>query len=131
MGDNISAFNAEEYDKNIKLTLPHYEDIYETVSEVVNVYFNRPVTWLDIGCGTGKMEEVAFKSCETEEITACDFSPKMTEITEKRFKKRGIKCITSSAFDLCADITFDVVTSIQVFHYLHEEERIRAIKKML
>lgn len=75
------------------------------------------------------MEEVAFGSCEIEEMTACDISSEMTQITERRFKNRKIKCVTSSFAELRVDMPFDVVTAIQVFHYLHSEERMRAIRK--
>ena len=129
MSDNLSAFNSAEYDENIKRTLPYYEELYTQVVETVNAHFRKPIKWLDIGCGTGKMEETAFRSCEVEEMTACDISPQMTEITNKRFQDRNIKCVTSSVFDLNEKTSFDVVTAIQVFHYLHNEERAAAIQK--
>lgn len=87
MSDNISAFNAMEY------------------VDVVNIQFHRPMTRLDIGCGTGKM----------------------IEIVKNRFEK--IPCITASIFDLCDNMQFDVVTAIQVFHNLQKQERLEAIKR--
>lgn len=129
MSDNLSAFNAAEYDKKIKCTLPYYEELYAQVVNVINAYFHRPVRWLDIGCGTGKMEESAFRSCEIEEMTACDISPKMIEIINKRFQDQNVKCIQSSVFDMSDETSFDVVTAIQVFHYFQNEERATAIRK--
>lgn len=129
LSDNLSAFNAAEYDEQIKRTLPYYEELYTQVVNVVNVCFHRPVRWLDIGCGTGKMEEVALESCKIEEMTAYDISPKMIEITNKRFQDQNVKCIKSSVFDMCDEASFDVVTAIQVFHYLNNGERAIAIRK--
>lgn len=129
LSDNLSAFNASEYDEKIKRTFPYYEELYAQVCDVVNVYFHRSVKWLDIGCGTGKMEEIAFRSCEIEEMTACDISPKMIEITNKRFQDQNVNAIKSSVFDMRDETFFDVVTAIQVFHYLHIEERAIAIRK--
>ena len=127
LSDNISDFNAIEYDEKIKKTLPYYEEFYKQVVDIVNIQFHRPMTWLDIGCGTGKMEEVAFESCNIEKLVACDISGKMIEIVKNRFEK--IPCITASIFDLCDNMQFDVVTAIQVFHYLQKQERLEAIKK--
>lgn len=127
--DNVSAFNAIEYDEKIKRTLPYFEEFYKQVIDIVNIHFGGPVTWLDIGCGTGKMEEVAFISGNIEKIVACDISEKMIAIVKKRFEDKNIELITASIFDVCTDTKFDVVTAIQVFHYLQREERIEAIRK--
>lgn len=62
MKDNISAFDAAEYDHEIKRTIPYYEDFYKQVVEVAKVQFENPVKWLDVGCGTGKMAEAAFEN---------------------------------------------------------------------
>ena len=35
MKDNISAFNATEYDGKIKCTIPYYEEFYRQVVDVV------------------------------------------------------------------------------------------------
>lgn len=61
MKDNISAFDAAEYDDKIKMTIPFYEDFYRQVIEVVKSWSDGPVRWLDVGCGTGKMAEAAFE----------------------------------------------------------------------
>lgn len=61
MKDNVSAFCAEEYDEKIKKTLPYYEEFYRQVIDVVKAKFDCPVKWLDMGCGTGKMAEEAWK----------------------------------------------------------------------
>lgn len=64
MDHAVPAFSSAEYDRKIKQTLPHYEQFYEEVIELVKVFHPDAVSWLDIGCGTGKMGSVAFKkSC--------------------------------------------------------------------
>ena len=55
MDDNKSAFKADEYDDNIKRVIPYYEDIYAQTADIVNKYVQSAVSWLDVGCGTGKM----------------------------------------------------------------------------
>ena len=59
MNDNKSAFKADEYDDNIKRVIPYYEDIYAQTADIVNKYVQSAVSWLDVGCGTGKMGSIA------------------------------------------------------------------------
>ena len=129
MSDNSSAFNAMEYDEKIKNTIHYYEDFYNQVVDIANIQFHRPVTWLDIGCGTGKMEEIALIKCNIEKLVACDVSEKMIDIVRERFNDKKIEFITASVFDLCLSKQFDVITAIRVFHYFQKEERIEAVRK--
>ena len=68
MNDNISAFNSKKYDEEIKHTLPYYDEFYKQVIDVISNYKSKPLTWLDIGCGTGKMAELAYKETEIEKF---------------------------------------------------------------
>lgn len=129
VNDNTSAFNALEYDEKIKKTLPYYEDIYKQIIEIVKIQFDKTLTWLDIGCGTGKMAEIALKMIDIEKFVFCDNSVNMIEIAKQRFGNENAEFITSSVLELHSDIPFEVITAIQVFHYFEKEERIRAIKK--
>lgn len=86
MNENISAFNAEEYDSKIKMTLPYYEDFYKQVVDIVKIRFEKPVKWLDAGCGTGKMAEAAFENVDIENFVFCDNSAEMIEHAQKRFQ---------------------------------------------
>ncbi|MEZ3470582.1 MAG: hypothetical protein K1W40_19975, partial [Schaedlerella sp.] len=56
-----SAFQAEEYDKKIRQTLPFYDAFYEQILDILKAAGKEHVSWLDIGCGTGKMYEAAEK----------------------------------------------------------------------
>ena len=129
MDDNTSAFCASEYDKEIRKVLPYYEDFYKQVVDIAKIQFDRPVTWLDIGCGTGKMADAAFKAVNIDKFVFCDNSERMLEIARNRFKNTRTQFILSSFLDLQLTIPFDVITAIQVFHYFQKEDRIKAIKK--
>ncbi|MDE7207625.1 MAG: methyltransferase domain-containing protein [Lachnospiraceae bacterium] len=129
MSDNTSAFHALEYDEKIKKTLPYYEDFYKQVIDFVKIRFDKSLTWLDVGCGTGKMAEVAFRTVAIEKFVFCDNSVNMIEIAKQRFESENAEFTTSSILELRNTISFDVITAIQVFHYFAREERISAIKK--
>lgn len=56
MSNRKAAFSAESYDKDILNTIPYYDEVYSQIADVVSAVFsNKAVSWLDIGCGTGKM----------------------------------------------------------------------------
>lgn len=127
--DNTSAFHTSEYDEKIKMTLPYYEEFYKQIIDIVKIQFNKPLRWLDAGCGTGKMAEIAFDMADIEKFTFFDNSPQMIDICKKRFKGKKADFIISSVQELNKCNSFDVITAIQVFHYLQREERISAIRK--
>lgn len=127
--DNASAFYAVEYDEKIKMTLPYYEEFYKQVIDIVKLRFDKPLTWLDVGCGTGKMAETALKAVALDKFVFCDNSADMIEIVKRRFQNVNAEFIIASVLELQHSMQFDVITAIQVFHYLEREERISAVKR--
>lgn len=59
MKQNSTPFTVTEYDKQIKRTLPFYEEMIQQVVDIVKVLDLKPLKWLDVGCGTGKMARTA------------------------------------------------------------------------
>lgn len=130
MKDNISAFSSSEYDTKIKQTIPFYEVFYEQIIELVKAYYeDNALTWLDVGCGTGKMADMAFTNVELEKFVFCDCSEKMIEIVKERFPFRNAEYIVCDVQELPYSGEFDVITTIQVNHYLQEGQRKYALKK--
>lgn len=129
MNDNVSAFNAMEYDDKIKMTIPFYEDFYNQIIDISKMLFKKPLNWLDVGCGTGKMAELILENTAINKLVLCDNSIQMIEIAKKRVHNKKVEFIHSSIDHMDRHNAFDVVTAVQVFHYFQREERINAIKK--
>ena len=129
MSDNKSAFNSNEYDRKIKQTLPYYNEFYEQVIELVKVFHNSAITWLDIGCGTGKMGSIALENIELEKLVFCDSSDGMIRIAKERFQRFNTEFSVCDIQNLEYTDEFDVITAIQVNHYLQMEERKIALQK--
>lgn len=129
MNGNTSAFCASKYDEEIRKVLPYYEDFYRQVVDIVKVRFNRPLVWLDIGCGTGKMAEAAFMALDIENFLFCDSSEDMIKIAKERFAGEKSKFVTSSFLDLNESGPFNVITAMMVFHYFTREGRRKALQK--
>lgn len=129
MNDNKSAFNSIEYDRKIKQTLPYYDDFYEQVIELVKTFHYNGIRWLDVGCGTGKMGSIAFENVDLEKFVFCDSSDEMIRIVKERFNCQRAEFYVCDVQKLNYTNEFDVITAIQVNHYLHKDERKIALQK--
>ena len=110
MNDNISAFNSIEYDNKIKQTLPYYDDFYKQIIELVKIFNNSAVRWLDVGCGTGKMGSIAFGNIALEKFVFCDSSDEMIKIVKERFNFQNAEFSVCDAQELVYTNEFDVIT---------------------
>ena len=129
MNDNISAFNTMEYNTKIKQTLPYYDEFYKQVIELVKTFHSGAVRWLDVGCGTGKMGSVAFENVALEKFVFSDCSEKMIKIVKERFDFENTEFVVCDAKELDYVNEFDVITAIQVNHYMNETSRKAALMK--
>ncbi len=129
MNDNKSAFKSSEYDCKIRQTIPYYDDFYEQTVELVKTVSHSAVRWLDIGCGTGKMGSVAFKNIQIEKFVFCDCSEKMIQIVKERFGCHNAGFLVCDVQKLAYKNEFDVITAIQVNHYLQRAGRRKALQK--
>lgn len=144
MKNHKAAFSAENYDRDILNTIPYYDEIYNQIVDVVSVAFlNKAVSWLDIGCGTGKMAEVAFKQCKVEKMVCIDNSSAMLEAARQKIAffqlpglweelpaadPLGVEFLNIPIEEVNYDSQFDVITSILVNHYMTYEERRIAVR---
>lgn len=128
MKDNPTAFNSDSYEEKIGKTLPYYDEFYKQIVDVVRLYKSTPLTWLDVGCGTGKMAEMALGKIDMEQFVLCDCSEQMLQTAKMRLAGKNTVFRLSSVQELEYKEVFDVVTAVQVHHYLQKEERQRAIR---
>lgn len=128
--DNLSAFDSTEYDLKIKQTLPYYEDFFDQTAELVKTKYDGKISWLDVGCGTGKMGSIALNDTDIDigRFVFCDSSREMTDTACKRFKSDNTEFNVCDARKLTYINEFDVVTAIQVFHYFDMKDRRTAVK---
>lgn len=124
---STAAFIPEEYDKKIKQTLPYCEEFYRQIADVIKCLYTGKVSWLDVGCGTGKMAELGSEL--EDRLVLCDNSSDMLDIAKKRIISSNVEFVLKPAQELEYKNEFDVVTAVQVFHYLTADERRKAIGK--
>ncbi|MGA2162531.1 MAG: class I SAM-dependent methyltransferase [Methanoregula sp.] len=129
--DNATPHNSDTYDRQIRLTIPHYEDIHAEILNFVKVQCPCPGTWLDTGCGTGSFIKKAQVLFPDTEFFIADPSEGM--LLEASHNLTGCpyhligRCGTADLPGFTKR-RFDVITAIQCHHYLAEEERNEAVR---
>ena len=129
--DNTSSHIADQYDRQIRMTIPHYDDIHEEILNFVKVQCPNPKTWLDTGCGTGFFIRNAQDVFPETEFFIADPSEGMLAKAAQnlegcRYSLLG-RCGTAD-IPATTDHRFDVITAIQCHHYLSREERNDAVR---
>lgn len=129
MADNNSAFDSMEYDKKIMQVIPYYEEFYKNAVDLVKAHGQQNISWLDVGCGTGKMADVAFSDINIKRFTFVDSSENMINIAKERFANTRTEFNICSIMDISYEEEFDVVTAILVNHFFHKKQKIDVLKK--
>lgn len=129
--DNSSSHRSLQYDRQVRQTIPHYEDIHTGILEFVKIQCPHPRTWLDTGCGTGSFVKKAHDFFPDTVFSIADPSDAMLRIAAESL--RGCRCSLlgrCGTADLAAvsDQRFDVITAIQCHHYLSREGRLDAVR---
>lgn len=126
--NNAPAFSASDYDSQILRTVPFYDELYRQIAETAKAFGNKPLSWLDIGCGTGKTAESVLGKVPLGKFVFADISEEMIEVTKGRFRFSEAEFILSDISDLNFCGEFDIITAVLVFHYLKLPERKNALQ---
>ena len=84
MGDNTTPMNAKEYDKKINATIPYYQEFYDQTLDIIEQCGYKSMRWLDLGCGTGTLEQLAFRKFKDVSFVLVDPSEKMLEQAKEK-----------------------------------------------
>lgn len=126
------AFSVPSYDAQILQTIPFYQEIHRQVIELVHTRFpNRPVAWLDTGCGTGILAKAAIQQGNISKMALCDPSPFMLDQAREKLTDAPVPVTFTEAptQSLFYHEEFQVVTAIQSHHYLDGDTRLLATKR--
>lgn len=129
MKQNSTPFDVAEYDKQIKRTLPFYEEMVQQILDIVALLDLQSLKWLDVGCGTGKMARTAIGMFDIEKMVCIDVEKEMLERAESLCDNEKVEFLQYDVRELPYQEMFDIVTVMQVNHYFKKHERVAAIKK--
>ena len=124
--DNTTPLAANEFDKKINNTIPYYPEFYLQTLDIVKQCAFESIDWLDLGCGTGTLEEYAFQESADIRFVLVDPSEKMLEQAKLKLKNDSIEYINGRSDEIRFENRFDVVTAIQSHHYMRAEQRRKA-----
>lgn len=128
MKQNSTPFDVAEYDKQIKRTLPFYEEMIQQVVDIVRLLDLQSLKWLDVGCGTGKMARTALDNFNIQKMVCIDVDKEMIGRADSFCNDEKVEFLQCDVRELSCRELFDIVTAIQVNHYFKKDERITAIK---
>jgi tRNA (cmo5U34)-methyltransferase len=126
--DNTTPMKAKEYDEKIENTIPFYFEFYRQTIDLVKSLHLEQAKWLDTGCGTGALFDMAIDEFPAFQYVLCDPSDAMIEQAKAKLASKKVVldfCVCGSQ-QLANTNEFDVITAIQSHHYLHYEDRVTA-----
>jgi tRNA (cmo5U34)-methyltransferase len=132
VNDNATPHKADAYDAEIFNTIPFYRRFHlETIDLVHNVLPDVSV-WLDTGCGTGYLTELALPLFPEVRFLLADPSPAMLDRARERlaaFPSHRLTILGTLGTESLIGHVNDspqVITAIQSHHYYSEEARSQA-----
>ncbi|MDQ2087999.1 class I SAM-dependent methyltransferase [Herbivorax sp. ANBcel31] len=130
MSNNSTPHVSKAYDSQVRKTIPYYDLFLKETIDIVDTINPNPDLWLDTGCGTGNMVELALDYFKKTKFMLADPSHEMIRVSKNKLRERDrINFIgTFPTQDLCSiDIkTPNVITAVQCHHYLDKSTREKA-----
>jgi 2-polyprenyl-3-methyl-5-hydroxy-6-metoxy-1,4-benzoquinol methylase len=78
---------------------------------------------LDIGCGFGQMSWQMATRWPSARVTGADISPRSVALASRVFERSNLSYTTASLDALGAETAFDLITLIDVYEHIADEER--------
>lgn len=132
--ENTTSHKSDEYDSQIEDIIPYYSIFHrETINLIKSLTFE-PKNWLDTGCGTGTLVNMARDTFPRTRFYLLDPSKGMLNEAQKKLSDMPADCLKilkpspTQNFSQKLEDKMDVITAIQCHHYLSPQERKKAIK---
>ena len=133
--DNATPHKAADYDVSVRQTIPFYDAIQLQTVDLVLAARPEAECWLDTGCGTGYLVELAIPYFPLTGFVLTDPSTAMLDQARRRLKNHGpdrvkfLPPIGNEDLSTCEhQVHPQVITAILCNHYLHREGRQAAIE---
>lgn len=129
--DNTTPMRAKEYDAKIENTIPFYSEFYRQTIDLVKALRLERGKWLDAGCGTGALVDMAINEFPEFQYVLCDPSEAMIEQAKVKLasKKNVLDFCACGSQHLAYTGEFDIITAVQSHHYMQYEDRAAATQK--
>ncbi len=133
--DNATSHPAAAYDQGVRQTIPFYDTLQQQTLDLVHTLQPEPACWLDTGCGTGYLVELALPRFPQTRFVLADPSAAMLAQARQRFAGQPaarvelLPPMPSEALATCPLAQKpQVITAVMCHHYLPPAERQRALQ---
>jgi tRNA (cmo5U34)-methyltransferase len=133
--DNATPHRASDYDQVIRRIIPFYDAIQTESLDLVKSVKPDVKYWLDTGCGTGYLIEMALRLFPQTQFILTDPSEAMLKEAKKRFKNEPserVRIISAMGSENLIsgglEVKPQVITAILCHHYLSASGRRRAVQ---
>ena len=132
--DNTTPYQACEYDKNVRQTIPFYEFLHAETIDLVKSLKPQAKNWLDTGCGTGYLIESALSHFPHTLFVLADPADGMLGEAKKRLggvspeQIQFVDPMASGNLPEKLNAQPEVITAVMCHHYLKPEKRLVATK---
>jgi tRNA (cmo5U34)-methyltransferase len=128
-----TSFIPEVYDNVVRQVIPFYDVIQAEAIDVVKTLKPDVKHWLDTGCGTGSLVEMALKAFPQTAFVLADPTEKMLQAAKSRLNGTDGKRVTflppvpTEGLPAYKEVLKpQVITAILCHHYLQKEQRRKA-----
>ena len=135
--NSATSFIPEVYDDVVRQIMPFYDVIQSEIIDLVRTVKPDVKQWLDTGCGTGNLVEIALQFFPDTAFVLADPTELMLKAAEDRFKafpeKTSVPPPTPSEGLLAYKNVLkpQVITAILCHHYFNREQRRTATDSLL
>jgi tRNA (cmo5U34)-methyltransferase len=131
--DSATSFIPEVYENVVRQMIPFYDVIQAEVIDLVKTVRPDVKQWLDTGCGTGSLVEIALKAFPDTCFVLADPTEKMLQAAVTRFKASSGERVTflppvpTEGLPAHSELLKpQVITAMLCHHYLQKEQRRKA-----
>ena len=122
------AFNSsiDYYDDWMKKALPNFNDIFETVQDIIPFDKDKPINVLDLGAGTGLFSKHILEKYPDARFVLYDLAEKMLQVARVRFKEYQTQFVFKIANfrNIHNEGKFDlVISSLSIHHLTHDDKK--------
>ena len=132
--DNVTPYTADEYNRNIVKTIPGYREFHQETIDLVKTVALEAAVWLDTGCGTGNLVDLAFPHFPRTVFLLADPSEKMLTQAKKRLRRipavriRFLDPVGTEQIVNPLPQAPVVISAILCHHYFRPEQRRKAVQ---
>lgn len=129
---NYDHYSTNKYDRDIINSIPHHQDLHESIIAYVKKNFKKTDDYsvLDLGVGTAITSKMIKDVLPEAEFDLVDFSKKMLDGARKRMGAKNVRYIFGDYSKIKFDRKYDIVVSVIGLHHQNHQGKKLLFKKI-